>query len=301
MLNEQKPGFAIAAGLSAAVDETIALQLSRVEPPELREAVMHVAFGGKRVRPLLTMLSCGAAGGNPLDALHAAAAIELLHTSSLVHDDIMDDSPLRRGVPTLHTMYGSAMAILAGDTLIALAFRLMQAITSPNKDRVLGKFTNGFLHTCEGQGYDLALSRGDGVTIERHRTMAEKKTADLMGTASSIGAMIGTTNEEHIVALEWYGRDLGMAFQAKDDLLDVVGDEKKLGKPVGNDRRNRSATFLNGGDTARSVTDPAARALGSACVARYVDSACLHLKALPDGPSRDILKHFAHHLAQRES
>jgi geranylgeranyl diphosphate synthase, type I len=300
MMNEKTPGFALYRKLTKDVDETIELQLARVEPPDLREAVQHVAFGGKRLRPALTMLSCAAAGGTPTDALHAAAAIELLHTSSLVHDDIMDCSPLRRGVPTLHTMYGNSMAILAGDTLIALAFRLMQAVTSPNKDRVLGKFTNAFLHTCEGQGYDLVMSRGDAATIQHHRRMVEKKTALLMGAAASIGAMIGTTNEEHIVALENFGIDLGMAFQAKDDLLDLVGDEKTLGKPVGIDRRNGSATFLNGGKSGKVVPVQAARAVGNFSVGSYVNSACLHLKALPALPAREILKTLAQYLANRE-
>jgi geranylgeranyl diphosphate synthase type I len=289
MVHENASAFALYRSLATAIDETMALQLSRVEPPDLREALLHVAFGGKRVRPALTMLSCAAVGGSPKDALHAATAIELLHTSSLVHDDIMDGSPLRRGVPTIHTLYGNSMAILAGDTLIALAFRLLQIVPGPNKDRMMGKFANAFLHTCEGQAYDLLLTSGDNTTVESHRKMVEKKTALLMEAAASIGAMIGTSSEEHILALGRFGFDLGMAFQAKDDLLDDVGDEKTLGKPVRADRRNGKATFLTVG-TAVAVNQ----------VGNYVTAACRELECLPPIPARDHLKALAEFFLARE-
>jgi geranylgeranyl pyrophosphate synthase len=153
----------------------------------------------------------------------------------------------------------------------------------------MGKFTNAFLHTCEGQGYDLLLTRGDRATVEAHRKMVEKKTALLMEAAASIGAMIGTSNEEHILALGRFGFDLGMAFQAKDDLLDAVGDEKTIGKPVRADRRNGKATFLTVG-TAVAVDQ----------VGEYIASACRALECLPPIPARDHLKSLAEFLLSRD-
>ena len=282
-----------------AVNETIARLLGGVEPAGLRRALMHGTVGGKRVRPVLTMLSCSAAGGNALDALHAATAIELLHTSSLVHDDIMDNADLRRGVPSIHSRFGTPMGILAGDTLIALAFQLVQKGSSPAKDRILSRFTKAFLHTCEGQGYDLALAFGPETSPEAHRLMVEKKTARLMEAAAAIGGMIGTTNEDHALALGRFGFDLGMAFQAKDDLLDLVGDEKALGKPVQVDRRNGKMTYVSLAARGRSPEDQRVAEVADR-VEELTRSACSALDALPPSPDRENLKAIAYALLERQ-
>jgi geranylgeranyl diphosphate synthase type I len=300
MMNENAEVYSLYKSLATAVDDTIGVLLRRVEPLELRESLVHGAFGGKRVRPVLTMISCAAVGGTSRDALHAATAIELLHTSSLIHDDIMDCSPMRRGVPTIHTLYGNSIGILAGDTLIALAIHLLQGVPSRNKDRILGRFTNAFLHTCEGQGYDLLLSRGQSTSIQSHRKMVEKKTALLMEAAASIGAMIGTSNEDQIQALGRFGFKLGMAFQAKDDLLDVVGDEMRLGKPVRADHENGKLTFLNAGSPRWGNGDQPAVAVAVSQVEEFIGSACLELDVLPPTPARGQLRTLAEFLLLRD-
>ena len=288
------------ASLSRSVDQTIAALITRVQPGELRDALSHCAYGGKRVRPLLTMLSSAACGGSTIDALHAATAIELLHTSSLVHDDIMDSALTRRGLPAAHSLYGNSMAILAGDTLIALAFQLLRGINSINKDRIVVKFTNAFLDICEGQGYDLALSGRDMRTMYHHRKMVEKKTARLMEAAAEIGGMIATTNEGHIQALARFGYELGMAFQAKDDLLDAMGDEKKLGKPVKADQHNGKVTFLSLVSTGNEPHDLPALAGAVSQLEEYTNAACLMLDTLPPTPAREQLRSFAESLCARE-
>lgn len=287
------------APLKRAVNETIARLIGAVEPATLRHALVHGTAGGKRVRPMLTMLSCSAAGGNALDALHAATAIELLHTSSLVHDDIMDDADMRRGVPTIHSRFGNSMGILAGDTLIALAFQLIQSCSASNKEGVSARFTRAFLHTCEGQGFDLALADGSRTSPEAHRLMVEKKTARLMEAATAIGGMIGTSNEDYVRALGQFGFSLGMAFQAKDDLLDHTGEEKILGKPVQADRRNGKLTYLS-----LAGNDRAGQGQVVAAVADKVEeltrAACSALYVLPPTSDRENLKALAYALLDRQ-
>jgi geranylgeranyl diphosphate synthase, type I len=300
MFYDKSAPYSLYTSLRKSVDETIARQLATVEPPELRQALMHGAFGGKRVRPIVTMLSSSAVGGEAYDALEAAAAIELLHTSSLVHDDIMDNADMRRGVPTIHSRYGKAMAILAGDTLIALAFQLMQSVYSPNREHILTRFTRAFLHTCEGQGFDLVIPRRESDAMAIHRLMVEKKTARLLEAAASIGAMLGTTNDDHIRALGLFGFDLGMAFQAKDDLLDQTGDEKTLGKPVQADLRNGKLTFVSLAAVDRDLRGslPGLEVVDQ--VEELTRSACSALDALPPTPARESLKAFADALLVRE-
>jgi len=282
-----------------AVDETMAHLFDTVEPAILRQALMHGARGGKRVRPVVTMLSCSAVGGDPYDALQAATAIELLHTSSLVHDDIMDGADVRRGVPTIHSRFGNSIAILAGDTLIALAFQMMQGVTSPGKDRIMAKFTRAFLETCEGQGYDLTLAEHAEARAARHRLMAEKKTARLLEAAASIGAMIGTTNEDHIRALGRFGFDLGLAFQAQDDLLDQTGDEKTLGKPVHADRRNGKLTFVSVATGDDGVQTEQAWAEVAEQVRALTHSARSVLDVIPPTDACEALRFFADALLER--
>jgi geranylgeranyl diphosphate synthase, type I len=283
-----------------AIDETITHVLASVRPLELREALLHGTAGGKRVRPMLAMVSCSAAGGRPYEALKAAAAIELLHASSLMHDDIMDHAATRRGKPTTAVQFGVPMAILAGDTLVALAFQLMQTSPVMNRERMVMKFTRAFLHTCEGQGMDLALSGHERVAVSEHRRMAGKKTARLLEAAAAIGAMAGTTNEEYIRALGRFGFGVGMAFQAKDDLLDQVGDERVLGKPVGTDRRNGKATFVSlpdgwaGDANGGATTDIAGQ------VVELTRAACSTLDMLPPSSARESLRTFAEALLVRD-
>ena len=301
MFYDKTGSYSLVPSLKKAIDNMISRLLAAVEPLELRQAMMHGAFGGKRVRPIVTMLSCSAAGGDAFDASQAATAIELLHTSSLVHDDIMDGADMRRGVPTIHSRYGLSMGILAGDTMIALAFELMQNCGTLNRERMMTKFMRAFRHTCEGQGYDLVLSPPRNGTAASHRLMVEKKTARLLEAAASIGAMVATSNDEHIRALGQFGFDLGMAFQAKDDLLDQMGDEAMLGKPVHADQRNGKMTYASLAAGKESEQGMAALASIEDHVVDLTRSACSALDVLPASPARENLKALAEALLARET
>lgn len=286
--------------LKGVVEERQSILLSRIEPKPLRDAMENNVYGGKMVRPMITMLASVAVGGKETSAIDAATAIELLHTSSLIHDDIMDDSNLRRGRPTTHVLHGVPMAILAGDTFIALAFNLMQSISGPNKERINQVFASSFRHVCIGQGFDLCLSSHDCADAESHTVMVEKKTAKLLEAAATIGALSGTINEEHIQALGAYGYNLGMAFQAHDDVLDATGTESVMGKPVSIDARNGKKTYL-------TLAYPAGIESGATdvitvttnLVREYTGQACSALDCLPDNEAREDLYHLALSLTER--
>ena len=170
------------------------------------------------------MLACGAVGGNELDALDAGVAVELLHTASLVHDDIMDRSELRRGQTTLHVFYDVPTAILVGDTLTAWHSAHSRGALAQVRccDATVQR---GFVDLCEGQSEDLSLAGRGGTNVVSHRMMVEKKTARLLEIAAGIGATIGSAEEQRLRCLRCFGMHMGMAFQALDDLLDVVGEE----------------------------------------------------------------------------
>ncbi len=289
--------------LTAAVDERISSALGHVRPVALRAALTGIIMGGKRIRPLLTLASARAAGGSEKQALSAAAAVELLHTSSLIHDDIMDHSPLRRGHPAIHVRHGVPMAILAGDALIAVGFRMIHEVSSPRKDEIVSEFTSAFLELCEGQALDLQLAGEKGRSLSDHQRMVERKTAKLFGAATTIGALVATSDKEVVRALRVFGLHIGMAYQAKDDLLDEVGSERALGKPTGNDLRNGKQTYLKlaylrpGIETMTSVS-----AVDSvACtVTEFTERAVRALEAVPAGPARQHLEQLAASLAQRK-
>ena len=284
------------AALRQALNERMNAVLRNVEPSYLRDALQHATHGGKKVRPLLTLLACSAAGGNWHNALDAATAIELLHTSSLIHDDLMDESPLRRGVPTLHTVYNIPTAILAGDTLIALAFELVHHIEMPTAGEMARIFNRAFRDLCEGQAYDVACSSGHPVNSSEHRIMVEKKTAALFRAAGEIGALHATDNCSTIRALSRFAYCIGMAFQAQDDLLDAVGDEATMGKPVMLDRKNGKQTFYTLGSTNGEESSSAV----TATVNRFTSEALEALSELPPSEAREVLTLLARSLESRE-
>ncbi len=200
--------------------------------------------GGKRLRPLLVLLSCEAVGGKALDALPAGAAIEILHNFTLVHDDIMDNAPSRRGRPTVHTKWDESIAILTGDVLLAVAYRELLTTNSPNIQRIVKVFTEGVITVCEGQALDKEFETRNRVHVNEYIAMIEKKTGKLFSVSTEIGALIGCTLSSHIEALRKYGALLGRAFQLQDDLLDIIGDEKSFGKAIGGDLQEGKRTFL---------------------------------------------------------
>jgi len=227
------------------VDEAIAAAVAGEEPSRLYRAVRHLPkAGGKRLRPLIAMLACSAAGGDPDDAVQYGAALELLHTFTLVHDDIMDDDDMRRGQRSVHREYDEATAILAGDTLFAMAFEIATAAHLPaDVERQLAhNIAVMAREICEGQQLDMGFEQRDTVSQDMFLTMIEKKTAKLFEHAALGGAVIGNGTREEQEALRRYGHALGMAFQIWDDCLDVIGAD--IGKPVGSDIREGKKTLM---------------------------------------------------------
>ncbi|MGK9475870.1 polyprenyl synthetase family protein [Melioribacter sp. OK-6-Me] len=200
--------------------------------------------GGKRLRPILLLFSVKAAGGNFNEAYNAALAVEILHNFTLVHDDIMDNSPIRRGRPSLYKKFDSNTAILAGDNLIAIAFKLLLKDCKYNTTQIIETFTQGIIDVCEGQSLDKEFETRKEVSLMEYRFMIQKKTAALLSACTSIGGLIAKADDSAMRILKNYGKNLGMAFQIQDDLLDIIADEKKFGKKVGSDLIEGKKTFL---------------------------------------------------------
>ena len=229
------------------VDGAIFELIPENEPKELYDAARHYPLaGGKRVRPFVVLSAAEAVGGKWEDALYGAAAVELLHNYSLVHDDIMDMDEKRRGKPTVHKVWGINMAILAGDLLFSKVFEAIARIpVEPSKViRILDYMAKTSNELCEGQAMDIEFETRGDVTVEEYMKMISGKTGALIDASATIGAIIGTDNEEYIQALSRYGRNVGIAFQIWDDVLDLIADEEKLGKPVGSDIRKGKRTII---------------------------------------------------------
>jgi len=273
------------------INDRIAVAVAGIDEPHLRGVVQYAMDGGKRVRPLLTLLTCAAAGRDPLDALDGAVACELLHTASLLHDDIMDRAELRRGRRTVHTLFDTPTAILAGDAMIALAFRHVHRLPSPVRDASLRLFIDGFLALCEGQSHDL-----HGAAGKLHATMVEKKTARLLEVCTGLGGTIADADPSVILRLRVFGRNLGMAFQAVDDLLDVTGTEASTGKTVAADALNGRSTYLT---VVHTAGDPLA--LIRATIADHTDAAVRAVGSLPPSDARESLIRIAADLPGRTS
>ena len=197
--------------------------------------------GGKRVRPLLTAL---AAGPNTEDDfwLSAACAVELLHTFTLVHDDIMDNATTRRGQPTTHVAYGVNTAILSGDVIIALAVQELARTKSPNVARMIEEFGLAFGLVCEGQALDKDFEHRDDVTVEEYLHMIDLKTSKVLELAAVLGALAG--DPTYAEDLRRFAHHLGLAFQISDDLLDLTADEASFGKTIGGDILEGKRTLL---------------------------------------------------------
>jgi len=200
--------------------------------------------GGKRVRAVLTMLSAEAVGGKRTASLHAACAIEILHNFTLVHDDVMDNSPLRRGRPTVHTKWDTNVAILSGDQLVAYAYQSLLKTKSPSIEKIMRSFTKAFIDVCEGQGFDKEFETRTNVSLSEYLHMIHKKTACVISAACEMGALAGNGTTREVSSLQTFGNSLGMAFQIQDDLLDITGTEQQLGKPIGGDVMEGKKTYL---------------------------------------------------------
>lgn len=227
------------------IDQRLSTAIRKNEPVSLYEPMKYVlAAGGKRIRPLLILLSCEAVGGSANQALHAAVAIEVLHNFTLVHDDIMDNASSRRGRATVHVRWDTNTAILVGDELVALAYRELLKTRSRAIAHVADVFTEGVVQVCEGQSFDKEFETLNDVSLNDYLLMISKKTGKLFSVSSEIGALIGGGTEREIRALRAFGTSLGRAFQIQDDLLDIMADEQELGKRIGGDILEGKKTFL---------------------------------------------------------
>jgi geranylgeranyl diphosphate synthase type II len=231
-------------------------------PPPLGDAIAHSVFaGGKRLRPALLMACCAACGGRPEAALPAAAAVEMVHTYSLIHDDLpaMDDDDFRRGKPTCHKVYGQAIAILAGDALQNQAFAVLVGAYEPAlASALVGELTAacGGAGMVGGQVMDIRAT-AEGATRQMLEDMHARKTGALIAAAARCGARIGGAEAAKIDALGEYGRHLGLAFQITDDILDATASSAQLGKTAGKDAAAGKLTFpaLVGLEASRKAAD----------------------------------------------
>lgn len=215
------------------------------EPSRLYEPIDYtLAQGGKRLRPALVLLSCELFGGDIYKALSPAMGLEIFHNFTLLHDDIMDHAPLRRGKETVHQKWDINTAILSGDTMFVIAYEFVAKTDPSLLPEVLVLFNDTARKVCEGQQYDMNYESQDIVSIEDYMTMIRLKTAVLIACSLKLGAIIAGANTEASEKIYEAGIELGLAFQLQDDFLDAFGDESKFGKSIGNDIATNKKTFL---------------------------------------------------------
>jgi len=215
------------------------------EPDNLYQPINYILkLGGKRLRPVLTLMTSEVFGGEFKTAMNAALSVEVFHNFSLVHDDIMDDAPLRRGKETVHEKWDLNTGILSGDAMLILAYQLFENY-EPNTFQALAKlFSKTALEVCEGQQYDIDFETRNDVTIPEYLKMIEYKTAVLVGAAMKMGAIVAKASIEDQNGIYDFGRYLGIAFQLQDDYLDAFGNPETFGKQVGGDILENKKTYL---------------------------------------------------------
>jgi geranylgeranyl diphosphate synthase, type II len=215
-------------------------------PVELYEPVNYIlSLGGKRLRPLLVLMGCELFNSRLQNALPAAFAVEIFHNFTLLHDDIMDAAPLRRGKPTVHHKYGINTGILSGDVMLIIAYQYITHIKPENKVvKLLRIFNKMAQEVCDGQQLDMNFENRNDVTIPEYIHMIELKTSVLVAAAFQMGALIGGATEAEAEHLYEFGRNVGIAFQIQDDILDTFGDPEKFGKKVGGDIVQNKKTYL---------------------------------------------------------
>lgn len=214
-------------------------------PKELYEPISYLMnLGGKRLRPALVLMATDLFGGDINEAKSPALAIEMFHNFTLMHDDIMDNAPLRRGQPTVHEKWSSSVAILSGDVMFVKAYKLMIQVKPEILTGVLEVFNKTAVEVCEGQQIDMNFESRNEVSVDEYIEMIRLKTAVLLGGALKIGALIGNATKQNADLLYQFGENLGLAFQLQDDILDVYGDPLKFGKQVGGDIISNKKTYL---------------------------------------------------------
>ncbi|QNR86878.1 polyprenyl synthetase family protein [Pedobacter riviphilus] len=214
-------------------------------PKQLYDPITYIInLGGKRVRPLLVLMATELFGENANESIHAAMAIEIFHNFTLVHDDIMDNAPLRRGKATVHEKWSTNIAILSGDVMMVEANKSLAKVNPAFLDPVLNTFNATAQGVCEGQQLDMEFEGRDDVSIEEYINMIRLKTAVLLGGALKLGAIIAGASEKDADLIYQFGENIGIAFQLHDDILDVYADPEKFGKQVGGDIIANKKTFL---------------------------------------------------------
>lgn len=220
--------------------------LSAKEPHGLYAPIIYtLESGGKRIRPTLLLATAAACGSNPAEFVSQALGLECYHNFTLLHDDVMDRSEMRRGKPTVWCKWNLSTAILSGDAMLTLASEWMdENLDAGTARRVDDAYEKMAMEIFEGQQYDMDFESLRKITIEQYMSMIRLKTSVLLGSACRIGAMLGGASEERIEAMERFGENLGMAFQLRDDWLDVYGDSTEFGKKIGLDILDRKKTWL---------------------------------------------------------
>lgn len=306
-----------------------------LKPEPLAKATRHlIEAGGKRLRPCLALTACEAVGGKTKDAIEGAAALELLHNFTLIHDDIMDRDEFRRNVKTVHVLVGEPMAIIAGDALFAKVFEAVAAnarrlrLESERAVELFDTISKASFDVCQGQAFDMLFESRRDVSEEEYMSMVSGKTGALTEASTKVGALLGGGDKKQVEALASYGRLIGIAFQIRDDVLGVVGEQEKFGKPIGSDLREGKQTLV----VVRALSTASKgekkkllRALGksnaskrdieaaimvlkesgavdyvSGRARKYVADAKSRLSSLPESKAKEVLLELADFVIERE-
>ena len=245
------------------IESTLVSIFEGKEPYNLYEPIRYVlSIGGKRLRPTFALMACDLFGGNVNDAVYPACALEVYHNFTLLHDDIMDNADMRRGKPTVHKKWNENTAILSGDVMLSQAYEVMCRAEHSLLPSLLSVFNQTTIEVCEGQQYDMDFESRNDVSADEYIAMIRLKTAVLLAASLKIGAICAKASAKDADLIYEFGINVGLAFQLKDDWLDVYGDVKKFGKKIGGDICCNKKTYLlitalekASGDTKISLTD----------------------------------------------
>ncbi len=225
--------------------ESALAQMNTPEEPELLYSpiIYSMSGGGKRLRPVLLLITLEAFGGNIDEAMPAAMAVEIFHNFTLLHDDIMDNADVRRGKPSVYAKWGGNVALLSGDAMLITAYKHLNRISASVLPRVMNIFSEMALEVCEGQQYDMDFESMEKVSVVDYMQMIERKTSALLSGSAMIGATMAGASDDDVKKIYRFATELGLAFQLQDDVLDSYGDES-LGKKIGGDILEGKQTFL---------------------------------------------------------
>lgn len=231
--------------LSEAFNPYLLKKIKVKNPVNLYEPIKYILdLGGKRIRPLLVILTADLFGSNYKKAFPAAVAVEVFHNFTLIHDDIMDSALLRRGKQTVHHKWNQNIGILSGDAMLILAYSFIEEYPDDIYRKIMKLFNKTAIEVCEGQQYDMDFEQNENVSIEQYLEMIKLKTSVLLASAFEIGAIIANATDKDRNLIYQFGLNLGLAFQIQDDYLDTFGNEKSFGKKIGGDIIESKKTFL---------------------------------------------------------